>query len=65
MPKLEPCKSCGHPRHAHGERCTVSSVSGPASAKGRRVGDGYEHTARTVTPCRCEGYVSERNGVHV
>lgn len=63
MPKIEPCRSCGHGRHAHGDgRCGIKTVTGAPSTEGRPVLDSYEHVGRTVTPCECTGYVTELNG---
>lgn len=63
-PKLEPCAFCGHPRHTHSTGpCITKRITGPASTKGRKVGDHYEHTGRTETPCPCTEYTTTRNGI--
>lgn len=63
MPKLEPCHTCGHPRHTHGAGpCISKTITGPASTRGRAIGEHFEHVGRTETPCPCDGYASARNG---
>lgn len=56
------CTRCNHLPHP-GRRCRVKRIDGPASTKGHRVGDGYEHTGRNVTECACDTYQPHLNGV--
>lgn len=61
---IERCKTCGHPRHAHGTgRCSVKRVDGPAV--NNPASKAEKHPGRRVTPCTCDVYVSPRNGVEV
>lgn len=63
MPKLEPCNTCGHPRHTHGTgTCISTTITGPASTQGRPIGEHFEHVGRTKTPCPCDEYTTARNG---
>lgn len=55
------CANCGHTPHPN-RGCLYSTVTGPPSNDGRRVGDSYEHVGRTVTPCPCSNYYPELNG---
>ena len=59
------CRNCPHAAHTHpnGGACVVTTVDDPASTKGRKSGDGYDHIGRDVTPCPCTEFVTERNGV--
>lgn len=55
------CAHCHHLPHPD-RRCRVVRVDGPPSTEGRKVGDFYEHTGRTETPCPCTTYTAELNG---
>lgn len=50
------CHRCKH--IAHENLCRTITISGPPSLEGKKVGDGYEHTGRTETPCECMGYIA-------
>ena len=59
------CWACHHPEHMHNTSgCHATDVTGPPSADGKRVGDGYVHIGRTSTACECDRFVARLTVVY-